>query len=112
MTTVRDLIKAMQIEIRESELQPHRAAELLTRLTALIGNCNSELTDADLTYKATLLGCLSGDEPANRARIKAEASPEYRRMREAKDVKELCVELVRSLKAFLRNAEEEMRLSR
>ncbi len=106
------MIHEFQREVRDQDLAPHRAAELLTKLTALIGNCNAELTEADLIYKSTLLMCMSDGEPANRARIKAETSAEYRRMREAKDARELCIELVRSLKAFLRNSEEEMRLSR
>lgn len=111
--TVRDLVRAYQREIQNaSDLLPDRAAELLMKLTALIGNVNDELRESDLTYKSVLLVCLSGDEAANRARIRAETSPEYRRMREAQDIKQLCIELIRSLKQFLRTKEEEMRLAR
>ncbi len=112
MTTVRDLVKAMQVEIRETDLQPSRAAELLAKLTALLGNCNDEIRVSDQAYALCLLGHLQQEEKANRARIQAEISPEYARKREARDTKELVVELVRSLKYLLRSAEEEMRLSR
>ena len=51
-------------------------------------------------------------EAANRAKIRAEITPEYARKREARDTKELVVELVRSLKYFLRCKEDEVRLTR
>ncbi len=38
----------MQREIRETaDLQPERAAELLNRLAALLGNINDEIREAD-----------------------------------------------------------------
>lgn len=111
--TIRDMIRQMQIEIRDTEdLQPSRAADLLTTLTALVGNCNDEIRQADHAYAVVLLTCLGADEAANRAKIRAETTPEYLRKREARDAKELVVELVRSLKYFLKSKEEEMRLSR
>jgi len=103
----------MQTEIRDtSDLQPSRAAELLTKLTALLGNCNDEIREADHAYAVVLLQFLDSDEAANRARIRAETSMPFVRKREARDTKELVIELVRSLKYFLKAKEEEMRLSR
>lgn len=110
--TVRDLVHAMQKEIRDTELQPSRAAELLTKLTALLGNCSDEIREADMAYNGVLLKHLEGEEAANRAKIRAQTTPEYARAREAKDTRELVIELVRSLKYFLKSAEEEMRLTR
>jgi hypothetical protein len=111
--TVRDLVRQMQTEIRDtSDLQPIRAAELLTKLTALLGNCNDEIREADHAYAVVLLQFLDANEAANRARIRAETSMPFVRKREARDTKELVIELVRSLKYFLKAKEEEMRLSR
>ena len=110
--TIRDMVKAMQVEIRDTDLQPSRAADLLTRLTALMGNVNDEIRIADQEYALCLLGHLQQEEKANRAKIQAEVSPQYQRKREARDTKELVIELVRSLKYFLKAKEEEMRLSR
>lgn len=113
MTTVRDLVKACQIEIREaSDLMPDRAAELLMQLSALIGNVNDEIRAADAAYAATLLGFLETETKANRARIRAETSDEYRRKQEARDTKELVLELVRSLKYFLRAKADELQIAR
>lgn len=102
----------MQVEIRDTDLQPDRAAELLTKLTALIGNVNDEIRDADMAYHAVLLQHLDSDEAANRAKIRAQTTPAYLRAREAKDTKELAVELSRSLKYFLRAKTEELQLAR
>lgn len=111
--TVRDLIRQMQQEIRDTpDLLPGRAAELLTKLTALLGNTNDEIREADHAYAVVLLQFLDADEAANRAKIRAETSLQFIRKREARDAKELVIELVRSLKYFLKAKEEEMRLSR
>ncbi len=112
MTTIRDMVKAMQVEIRDTDLQPDRAAELLTKMTALIGNCNDEIRQADQLYSHCLLKCLQMESKANRAKILAEVSPEYQRKREARDTKELVVEMIGSLKYLLRSKQEEMRLAR
>lgn len=111
-TTVRSLVREMQVEIRDTpDLLPDHAADLLRKLTALMGNCNDEIREADQDYAVRLLACLESEEAASRAKIRAETSPEYQRKREARDTKELVVELVRSLKYFLRSKEEERRHS-
>ena len=111
MPTVRDLVRGFQREIAQTDLQPDRAAELLTKLTALIGNVNDEIREADAIYAQHLLQCLDTAEKANRAKIQAETSPEYDRKRQARDIKELVVEMSRSLKYFIKAKEDEMRLS-
>jgi hypothetical protein len=110
--TIRDLVKAAQREIRDTDLQPDRAADLLVKLTALLGNCNDEIREADADYATVLLSFLEGDEAANRARIRAETTPAFQRKRAARDTKELVVELCRSLKYLLKSKEDELRLSR
>jgi hypothetical protein len=110
--SVRELVKACQVEMRDTDIQPERAAVILAKLTALLGNCNAEIREADSAYAVVLLGYLDTEKKANRARILAETTPAYDRKREARDTKELVVEMVRSLKYCLRAAEEEMRLAR
>ena len=112
MTSVRDLVHGYQKEIRDTDLQPERAAQLLTKLTALMGNTNDEIRESDAAYAVVLLGCLDTEEKANRAKIRAEISPEYARKREARDTKELVVCLIGGLKYLLRSLAEEMRLTK
>ena len=113
MSTVRDLVKAIQKELRDSaDLLPDRASELLNMATALLGNCNDELRAADQEYKRILLHCLRTAEKANRAKIEAETSPQYARWQEARDTRKLTEQMIISLRQFLRTKESEMRLSR
>lgn len=111
--SVRELVKGIQREMLSSiDITPDRASELLNQATSLLGNCNDELRAADQAYKQILLHCLRTAEKANRAKIEAETSPQYARWQEARDVKDLTVEMIRSLKVFIRSKQEEMRLTR
>ena len=110
--SIREMVKSAQRDIGAGSLVPQQAAELLMKLTALLGNINDEIREADSLYAAVLLACLDSDEAANRAKIRAETTPAYQRRREARDTKELAQEMIRAIKYYLRSAEEEMRLSR
>lgn len=113
MTTVRDLVRSYQREIRDtSDLQGDRAADLLMQLASLIGNVNDEIRAADAAYAAVLINFLDSETKANRAKIRAETSAEYQRKQEARDTKELVIELVRSLKYFLKAKSDELQLAR
>jgi len=110
--TIRDRVKTIQKELRgPGDLLPSRGAKLLTEATALLGNINDELRAADLEYKQILLASMKEHKAASRARIEAETSPQYVRRMEAQHTKELAVEMIHSLKAFLRTKQEEMRLT-
>lgn len=113
MATVRDFVRGCQRELRDTaDLLPDRAAELLMQLSSLLGNCNDEIRIADAAYATVLLDHLDSETKANRARIRAETSAEYQRKQEARDTKELVVELVRSLKYYLRSKSDELQLAR
>ena len=111
-TTVRNMVWEMQGEILKGDLLPHRAAELLMRLTALMGNAAQEIRERDAIYANVLLALLKSSSKASHAKIEAETTDAFKRRQEARDTKDLTQELVRSLKYYLRTCEEEMRLSR
>jgi hypothetical protein len=113
MTTVRDMVKKLQIEILQTaDMPPHRASEVLVELTALYANVIEELRESELAYNGVLLTHLDAEEAASRAKIRAQTTEAYRRMRVAKDTEKVVVELIRSLKTVLKTKQEEMRLSR
>lgn len=112
MLTVRDIIKDMQQEIQKGDLQAPRAAEMLTELSALIGNCNDAIRISDLAYNKILLKWLDIETKANRAKIQAETTPEYDAKQIARNTKELALEMIRSLKYFVRQKEDEYRNTR
>ena len=105
---VREIIKEIQKEVyNSSDLLPERAAELLVQLSSLLGNCIDEIRIADQEYAERLLKCLDEETKANRAKIRAEISPEFQRRQEARNAKELVLSLINSLKYFIRSKKEE-----
>jgi len=112
MATVRNMVRDIQNELRPGDVVPSRARELLMTLTSLMGNCTAEVTKAEAAYTRVLAGFLDSEQKANRAKIRAELSPEYEAKREAQNTLALVTELIRSLKIVIRSTEEEMRLSR
>ena len=105
--SIRDRVKNIQNEILAGNLTPARASEMLTELSAIFGNVNDEIRTRDVEYNKVLLTYYESEETANRAKIKAETSSEYIAKREARDTKDLLIELIRSLKYFLRAMEQE-----
>jgi hypothetical protein len=97
VTTVRERVKEIQVEVRDSVVGPDRARALLTTLIRI----------ADAAYGAVLLFYLESGERVHLSKLRAERTPEYQHLREARDCKELVQELMRSLKYLLRSAETE-----
>ncbi len=107
MKTIREIIQSHQSEILKGNLLPVRAAEILTEISALIGNFNDEITKRDMEYNKILLEWYDKETTANRAKIRANITPEYEAMRTARNTKDLAIELIRSLKYFLKSMSEE-----
>ena len=106
--TILQLLLERQAEVRNSaDLLPDRAAEILAELSALLGSINDEIRKRDVEYNLVLLNALESENKANRAKIKAQTSEEYIKMREARDAKEVAIEIMRSLKYFLNAKRDE-----
>lgn len=110
--TVTDRVTAIQRELRSGDVLPQRACELLMTLTSLYGNCLNEVTRADMAYTAVLSGFLDTEKKANRAKIRAELSDEFRAKQAARNAERLVEEMIRSLKVVLKNQGTEMELAR
>ncbi len=106
---MRAMVETMQLECRSSaDLLPERASEILVQLSSLLGNINDEILKRDMEYSRILLGCLEKESKANRAKIMAETTAEYEAKQVARNTKELAIELIQSLKYFLKSKEEEL----
>lgn len=110
--TVRGLVDAVRHEVMAGELTATRAGELSTTLSALLGNIASEVLDADMAYNAVFAKCLDEEGKANRARIRAELTEDYRRKREAHDLHMVAVEMIRSLRKLQESVRAEINLAR
>lgn len=111
MTELRERISSIQRELSTGALTPDMARENLIQLTALWGNVVDAKRHADHEYKLVLLGCMQGKKAANRARIEAECTPQYQALAELEDLADLVIEMIRSLKEFIRSLNEELRMT-
>jgi hypothetical protein len=103
------IIKSLQDEILQGELTPQRASEILVNISALLGNFNDDIRKADIAFNRILLDCYNKEAKANRAKILAETTPEYEAKRIARDIKDLAIELIGSLKYLIRSQGQEYR---
>lgn len=112
MTTVADMVREAQAEILETDLTPQRTAELLSRMTALMGNANEDRRISEAEYNVVLFKCKEVEGSAAGAKMRAACSPEWLRRQEAQDRLDEVTELIRSLKVLLRGQQEEARHAR
>lgn len=111
MSSVRDLIGGIQRTVRDAtELPPAQAAELLNKLTALLGNVLTEVREREIAYRTVYADCRRRFDKANAAKIEAESTPQYGAWLEAKDFKVLTEQMIISLRTSVRLHTEEMRL--
>lgn len=109
MKNLREMISDYQNEIKNTDLQPDRAADILKELSALYGNVLDEVRRRTMDYNKLLVTFYDNEEKANRARLKAEATEEYEDLLRAKDTDKLTLEMIRALKYLLRAKENEYR---
>lgn len=106
------LIRAMQAEVRDTDLTPDRAADLLAKLAALYGNVLDECRRTELAWYAVVRAYLTEDDLAvNKAELLAKSSAEFEEWRLAKDTETLTKQLLSSLKAMLRAKADELRFT-
>jgi hypothetical protein len=110
--STRELIEGFRRELRDEDLSPMRGSEVLTKLTALMGNVLAEIREAEAEFNGVLLKFLDSDEAANRAKIRAQATPEYARAKEAKDTQTVLLAMIQSLKVVLKVQTEELKATR
>lgn len=107
--SIRETISQLQLEVSKGDIPPSRAAEILNILSALLGNIGDEIISRDNLYAIKLLDCLDCETKANRAKILAETSEEYKNKQIARNTQQTVIEMIRSLKFYLRVKEQEYR---
>lgn len=110
--SVRELVKAIQLEMLRGNVTPARAADCTVQLAALLGNCSQEIVAANHDYSVVRRTLFRSLKTASAAKIEGEATEEFKRKAEAEAVKGDVQELINALKALGRVATEEMRMSR
>lgn len=110
--TIRERVAIIQNEVAKGTIFASKAAEYLNELSAIYGNCIDEIQRRELAYNVVLLAFLDEEKKANRAKIRAEISPEYQSLKEATNTEKLITALIRSLNRFIDQKKEEMRVSK
>ena len=110
--TIRERIRGIQAQVLAGPFTPQLAREHLMQLTALYGAVLDEHREADFEYAIKLLTFLESGEAVNRAEARAAITPQYARVREAKDIERLTLEMIRGCKVYLRSLDEEMALAK
>jgi len=105
-------VRAIQEEVARAGYSSMRAAELLTVLAALSGECADVSRDAEHAYHLEYLVCLDVDRTVARAKARAQTTPAFLTWREALDRQQLVTELMRALRQYLRTTSDERFASR
>ena len=111
MATISELVESYQTRVFKGNLPGQEAAEILLELSALLGNINHEIRERQQKYIQAYRELLNMESTVARARIISMATPEWLSLQEAKDEKEVTLELIRSLKFYLRNLKDELEIS-
>ena len=110
--SIREIVKEIQSEILKVEdLTPDRASELLVQLSSIYGNILDEIRRTEAIYLNVLRLAYENEAKANRAKIIAMNDPSYGFWQEAKNTKELTLEMIRGLKYYIKGREEEWKIS-
>jgi hypothetical protein len=105
--SIRERIKSYQNEILSGNLNPDRLSEMLLEITALLGNIGDYITECEMTYNKVLDNFYDAEETANRAKIKADISEEFRAMKQAKTIEKVAIGVERAIKYRLRVMQSE-----
>lgn len=107
--SLRDRVRAIQIAMRDKPQTPNSARTHLMELSGLFASVTELETAAEVEYRVILADCYEREAKANRAKIRAEASPPYKTWIEAKSVRVRIETMLTSCRTFLRSQGDEMR---
>ena len=108
--TIREMIAVIQADIRRRpDLPPSQASEILVELSSLLGNCMAEELAAEMDYNRAFRDLLEQDGTQARAKVRASCTPEYERLRTAKNTITLVESMQAALKYALRVSEAELK---
>lgn len=100
--TLREIVSRKRDIILNRDLSPIEASRMLVEFSALMGNATEEIRIREFRYNTVLAETLAVEKSAVRAEVMAKITPEYRRLRRAKDLEKVLMELIRGLKYYLR----------
>lgn len=112
--TIREIINEYRSKLLHiSDLQKEEAATILVELSVLYGNCIEEIRKRDQEYITKLLEILQTEKMSvAKAQILVQNTNEWTNREIARGTKEALLEMIRSLKLYVRSKGEEWEVSR
>lgn len=108
--TIRDIINKKSEILKEIDsLGLHKAAQELVEISALLASINKEVVDRNYWYNILCQVKLKETSVAAKAKIIAQASPEWQAWQAAIGYQKAALDLIRALKYYLRQSEQEFR---
>ena len=102
MKTIRELINEKRDKILNQDLTKQEASKMLVEFSALMGNVTEEIRIREAKYNQVLAEQLAQEKSVARAEVLSKITPEYRKFRRARDEEKVLIELIRSLKYYLK----------
>lgn len=107
---IRELIQTKLTELHDIDaVGPDRASEILVELSALLGSINKEVSDREYWFNLKKFEFLKESGIVGKATIEANATKEFQQFKEAVAYQKAVIENIRSIKYYLRRADEENR---
>ena len=94
------------------EIDPHRAVELLLKLSAILGSASEEWIEAEMNYNILYKSLTNQYEKVSEARANAKASEEYKQKLITESQTESINKLIDSLKYLIKMKMNEMEKSK
>lgn len=111
--SIREIIKQESEELRfVDQLGPAKASEKLVKLSSLLASLNAYIGDKSYWYNVKRVELLEKHKTAAKANIYAQATEEWKELNEAGMQSAALMELIRSVKYYLKSAEQEQREAR
>lgn len=106
---IRDIINEKIIKLRETDsISPSELAKESIELSSLYSSVNKELIGRKMDYNKKREQLLIEHGTASKAKIHAEATPEYQALIEAEAYSESVLEMIRATKRAVALAEREL----
>ncbi len=108
--SIRDIIHKKSELLKDIDtLGPAKAAQELVEISALLASINKEVVERNYWYNVLCQKELANTSVAAKAKIIAQASPEWKAWQEAIGYQKAALDVIRALKYYLRQAEDEAR---
>lgn len=101
------------VQEKEIRKDPHRIADALVYFSSWHATLTEELVDYEMAYNEKLDALLGSETTTSvsHAEVKAKTTKEYRKWQKAKALEKSLIEVIRSLKYWIRTREEEYKQS-